>query len=196
VFLKATLRPLISLSPHRPDTNSRSRCRGTTVRIAFLLSFFLFLRLSFPCPLPSCPFTLPLFPFYLDYASTWIDNSFFVAQSSLSFTIYSGKAVRCAPVRRNVLVDAALLRRSSRCPCCPPRFRDAVVGWRQTRHQAVSAQGIPRPSWNLEGNVGAPDRKPGVGLTARRLRTQSHQWSFASLSTGLGRSAGRAMDGR
>jgi hypothetical protein len=126
----------------------------------------------------------------------WIDNSFIVAQSSLSLTIYGGKV---SPL------CARASQRSRRCrttpkivalPVLPSPLPDVVVGWRRTRHQAVSAQGIARPSWNLEGNVGAPDRKPGVGPTPRRLRTQCHQWGFASSSATLGRSAGRAMDGR
>ena len=132
---------------------------------------FPFLASLVPFPLPSCLFTLPLFPFYLDYASV----------------------VRPCVATFSSMPHYPEDRRAARAPSPLP---DVVVGWRRTRRQAVSAEGIACPSWNSEGNVGAPDRRLAVGFTARRLRTQCHQWGFASSSVVLARSAERAMDGR
>ena len=63
VIVKSPLRALNpSFSPPRPDINTRSRCRVTTVRIAWRVSFFLRLRLSSPFRFLSSPFTSTTLP--------------------------------------------------------------------------------------------------------------------------------------
>src|SRR6266851_2593669 len=78
---------------------------------------------------------LPLFPFYLDYSSTRIHNSFIVAQSSLSTAVGSPLCARASQRSRRCRIT----RRSS---CCPPRIRtSSSAGYRHGQEGEVIARG-------------------------------------------------------